>query len=128
MTPRTLAQVYADVPDVPCKGLCQEACGPIGCSAIEADQLQDNGLALPRVRVHPQQGPMTCSHLTDAGRCAIYAHRPMVCRLFGAVKAMTCPHGCRPAGGMLTDEAARALAMELQAMSGGRIGHLAIDL
>ena len=36
----------------------------------------------------------------EAKRCKVYAVRPMICRLFGAVDhpKLTCPHGCRPEG------------------------------
>lgn len=107
---KTPAQVYAMVPEVNCKGLCWKACGPIGLTAIEADQLQDNGINLPVVVDHPVNGPLTCSHLTADRRCAIYSQRPLICRLYGAVRKMACPHGCTPVGGYLSDEQAFALA------------------
>lgn len=91
-----VAAIYSQVPEVNCKGLCQQACGPIGCSGIEAVALQDAGHALPRTVNHPTQGALTCSHLSPEGRCRIYEQRPLVCRLFGATPAMRCPHGCRP--------------------------------
>ncbi len=98
-----LERVYAQVPDVACKGLCQRACGPIGISAIEADALAAAGIELPTV-----DSELTCSHLKE-GRCSIYANRPLVCRIFGAVKKLPCPHGCKPAGGYLSDVKAREL-------------------
>jgi Fe-S-cluster containining protein len=105
--------VYAQVPEVPCKGLCQRACGPIACSGLEAQALQDAGHTLPAIVDHPTQGPMTCSHLSPEGRCRIYAQRPLVCRLFGAVPEMKCPHGCRPKGGYIGDGKGRALVQSL---------------
>jgi Fe-S-cluster containining protein len=32
----------------------------------------------------------------ETKRCRVYDRRPLICRLFGMVKAMRCPHGCRP--------------------------------
>jgi Fe-S-cluster containining protein len=112
-----IADIYAQVPEVPCKGLCQQACGPIGCSGIEAQAIQDAGLDLPRSVYHPVQGEATCSHLTLEGRCGIYAHRPLVCRLFGAVKKLACPHGCTPTGGHMADVKGRAMVDQLSAAS-----------
>lgn len=113
----TIAEVYAQVPDVACKGLCADYCGPIGCSAAEADAMREDGVLLPSIRLHPVQGVYTCSHLTDAGRCAIYAHRPLICRLFGAVRRMRCPHGCKPTGGYLGDDHVAGL---MDALDDGR--------
>lgn len=107
--------IYRQVPTLDCKGLCQAACGPIGCSSIEAETLQNNGIIPPGIRVHPTQGDLTCSHLSDAGRCTIYEHRPLVCRLYGAVKKLQCPHGCKPKGGFLPDAKAKELLDQLDA-------------
>lgn len=122
-----IAEIYAQVPEVPCKGLCQAACGPTACSAVEADAMRDNGVNPPALRNHPTHGPMTCSHLTDAGRCAIYANRPLVCRLYGAVRAMRCPHGCKPSRGFLDEVKARDLLAELRTASNGRPNHVSIE-
>lgn len=40
-------------------------------------------------------------HLLKDGRCSIYADRPLLCRLFGAVPKMACPFGCKPDGGFM---------------------------
>lgn len=99
--PPDIAAVYARIPRIECKGLCAESCGPIGCSAREVDAMLDAGVVPPRLRMHPKLGA-TCSHLTDEGRCAIYAHRPLVCRLYGVVSGLRCPHGCKREGGYLS--------------------------
>lgn len=106
-----IASVYAKVPALVCKGLCQQSCGPIACSAVEADELQNNGINLPRFGAD-----LTCSHLHE-GKCAIYESRPLICRLWGNVRKMACPHGCKPKGGYLTDDQAGEL---LNALDDGR--------
>ena len=111
------ADIYAQVPDVACKGLCHGACGPVVTSSVEADSLRDNGINQPMPVTHPVHGPLTCSHLDDAGRCRIYDHRPLICRLFGAVEGMKCPHGCRPKGGYLPDSKAAVLLDALDTMA-----------
>ena len=50
---------------------------------------------------------LTCSKL-QAGRCAIYSIRPLICRLWGATKRLPCPWGCKP-GRYLTEKESRAL-------------------
>lgn len=113
-----LRHFYAkNLPTVPCRGLCTAGCGPIDLEGVEASALQEQGIALPVVVDHAIHGPLTCSHLTDAGRCAIYENRPLICRLFGAVRAMTCPHGCVPAGGYLRDDRAGDLFRQLAEFS-----------
>jgi Fe-S-cluster containining protein len=56
--------------------------------------------------------------LTAVGRCAVYGIRPMVCRLWGLVEGMPCPHGCRPDGGLLPDTEGRRLLIEAERIGG----------
>lgn len=60
---------------VDCRGLCESSC------------VADVGFGTD------DQG--RCTRLV-AGRCASYEDRPMVCRLWGSVPEMPCPHGCKP--------------------------------
>jgi Fe-S-cluster containining protein len=46
--------------------------------------------------------------LLKAGRCSVYAIRPMICRLYGVTDEMPCPHGCTPER-MLTEHQAMEL-------------------
>ena len=113
----TIEQVYQQVPNVKCKGKCQEACGLIACSSAEAENMANNGIIPPQTKNHPTLGELTCTHLTNDGKCAIYEHRPLICRLYGAVKKMKCPHGCQPKGGFLTEEKARELLNVLEQLN-----------
>lgn len=97
-------EIYALVPDVECKGLCVQACGPILMSRIEQQIIESEYGTLPE----PSGPRLTCSKLVD-GRCSIYQNRPLVCRLFGAVGGMPCPYGCKPKGGRMSDMIARRL-------------------
>ena len=85
-----LKKLYAELPGIQCKGLCVESCTAIGYSSVEADLIQLAGQDLPKLR----EG--RCSALTPKGRCGVYSNRPLVCRLFGLVEEMRCPHGCIP--------------------------------
>lgn len=57
-----------------------------------SNYLQGNSYA--REVVRRKHEPLQRVFLDDAQRkCAIYSVRPMVCRLFGVAKGMTCSHG-----------------------------------
>lgn len=101
---RTLQEIYADIPDVGCKGLCVEACGPIACTRQEADRMiAASGFKLKIDKT------LTCGYLSN-GRCTVYAVRPLVCRLYGAAESLPCDFGCRPT---MSAEAAKKLLNEL---------------
>lgn len=117
MTP-VLAAFYDQLPPLDCKGLCGLTCGPIGISDFEAQHLQNDGIGLPTVVDHPTCGKLTCSHLTAASRCGIYERRPMICRLFGVVEGMKCPHGRKPKGGHMKDAHAHGLMSALDTITG----------
>lgn len=68
-----LREVWEQIPDVQCKGLCEHSCTNVGL-----------GFNTETSR---------CAKLLE-GRCSGYAERPTVCRLWGAVPEMPCPHGC----------------------------------
>lgn len=108
---KTLQELYARIPDVGCKGLCVDACGPIGMTRAEWEMIQ---AAHPGVRL--AIGPDWKCSLLKEGRCSIYNERPYVCRMYGAVEAMRCPHGCEPVR-MVPDHAADTLMRHLQRLN-----------
>lgn len=91
-----LDDIYRRIPEVHCLGLCYEACGPVGISEAEAARMQDAGFEPPDFVKMLHGGCLTCPLLTAEKRCAAYDVRPLVCRLFGAVRELPCPYGCRP--------------------------------
>lgn len=102
-----LAEVYAEVPPIECRGLCHDSCGSLGTSAAERAVIRDRGVELPPLAVFPAG----CPALTILKRCSVYDVRPLICRLWGVAEGMPCTYGCRPAGGLLPDsEAYRLLA------------------
>lgn len=62
----------------------------------------------------------TCQFSTSEG-CAIYANRPLICRLFGAVDTpwLTCPHGASAAQLLSEDDATELLAAAAALAAGG---------
>lgn len=108
----TLKDVYAKVPKIACKGLCHESCGWIACGKKEADAMQAaHGDRLTFVR-----GVNRCGYLVE-NRCAVYAQRPLVCRLWGVVPELPCPHGCETER-VLTRVEARVLFQTMQRLGG----------
>jgi Fe-S-cluster containining protein len=110
------AGLYAQIPDVQCKGLCQEACGPIDMHPYERARIRQAGVQIPAPEKALAQlvigGDYTCPALVDGG-CSVYDLRPIICRAWGASEAMPCDHGCRPTSGpLLSEEKTRRLVEE----------------
>ena len=113
------------IPTMECKGLCTDSCSMVEASQMERAILRRHGFDLPPITealtAYLRDGDYTCPLLKD-GRCQAYSVRPTVCRSWGAVEGMPCPHGCVPKDGLLPDAIAReALAStyrpgELEAM------------
>lgn len=110
--PDSLERIYRAVPQVECEGLCHESCGPIEMSAEERRRIDARGVRIPTMRELNdsiiERGTMDCPAL-DEGRCSVYADRPLICRLWGAVESMPCPHGCVVTPGLLMDAGAQSL-------------------
>lgn len=112
---QSLAELYAQVPDTGCKGLCVDACGPLGMSERERRRLAAAGYDVPAVRSRADVARVarevpTCPALTE-GRCGAYEARPMLCRLYGATEGLRCEHGCEPPGGVLPAAEGRRLLL-----------------
>jgi Fe-S-cluster containining protein len=88
-----LDALYATLPTIACRGLCAVACSSVPMSTLEAKRLRkaDAQRRLPMIRED-----LSCIYLTKSQRCAVYAARPLICRVWGTVKRMSCMHGCVP--------------------------------
>ncbi len=114
---RALDALYATLPTLKCQGKCQESCGPIMMTPLEAIRLKDRVGPLHPVNflrrddviiVHSPK--LTCPLLdTQTGRCTVYEIRPTICRLWGLVKKMRCPFGCVPSRWLTDKEAGNVL-------------------
>jgi Fe-S-cluster containining protein len=100
-----LEKLYASLPSIECQGLCHEACGPVSGSALEIRRLE-----AASGRKAGFDDDLNCNMLTPTKRCAGYEARPMVCRMFGLVKQMQCPHGCVPERWLSREEGFRLMA------------------
>lgn len=121
---RRLRQLWAEVPQIECRGLCWDSCGPVSGSTLEIELAERAGGGKLDVRPHPLAGgtPM-CTFLSPEGRCRIYMNRPMICRLWGVTEGLRCHHGCEPMTEPLSDaEGMKLLARSLKI--GGDVGGL----
>ena len=105
--------LYDQVPDVGCRGLCQDSCGPIDMHPYERARIRRTGVEIPTpetaVRQLVETGDYQCPALVD-GRCSVYRLRPLICRIWGAAEDLPCEYGCRPpSGGLLPGAVAHAL-------------------
>lgn len=99
--------IYARLPTMNCKGLCQDGCASVGMNRVEQARIErEHHIRLPLMAAF---GTARCPALNVFGRYSVYEDRPFVCRLWGMVPSMRCPHGCEPAGGLLTEQAGRLL-------------------
>jgi uncharacterized protein len=92
--------VWAHAPDVECKGLCADYCGPIDMAPVERARLEARGVTIPPLaeasRLLRGNPDWRCPALVD-GRCSVYEDRPMICRIAGGIDViLRCPFGCRP--------------------------------
>jgi len=97
-----LEQLSAQLPELSCLGLCEDACG----EHIDASSLERQRLLAAGVDLDTPTPDGTCPALTrtfGAGRCSVHTIRPTICRLWGATASMPCPHGCVPSGGRVDD-------------------------
>jgi uncharacterized protein len=115
---RELALIYAAVPRVACKRLCEASCGPITLTAAERVGVRRSlGRDPPEPLFDPADPSLRCRLLTTEGACSAYVARPLVCRLWGASDGMPCPWRCEVIPRALTELEARALLHRLQALS-----------
>lgn len=122
---RALEAVYARLPKLNCQGKCQACCGPIGLTKVEHDRMAERGRPMPRL-LDMHDGTlfsqsMQCPQLAGNGRCTVYAIRPMVCRLWGLVESMKCPHGCVPEGGFLSEREGHLLFRDALEAGGSQV-------
>jgi Fe-S-cluster containining protein len=105
-----LDALYARVPAAsPCPARCRECCGPIPMTKTEwarierahphaiAPRIIADGMhiAVREVRVDGVVR-QRCPFVRESGKrrgCTIYDQRPLMCRMFAASLAMTCPLG-----------------------------------
>lgn len=108
-----IVDIYAQIPRIHCKQKCSAACGPLMMSPTEQHFInQVYGETDFSLENAIERKCLTCPKLVK-GKCSIYFHRPLICRLFGTTKKLKCPFGCRPKR-WLTEEKSRELIKAAQ--------------
>ena len=106
-----IEEIYSQIPNINCKRKCQEACGPIMMSPLEQNRINEHlGKSIDFL------SSKQCPLLSIFGNCSIYEIRPLICRIYGTVKALECPHDCLP-DKWLDDTKAQKLIQHLQTLS-----------
>jgi uncharacterized protein len=77
--------IYAKLPKLDCKGLCQECCGPINMSRLEWHRIVRR-LGFDPEPTQDQINDLRCPMLTTQGKCSVYGIRPLICRLWGILR------------------------------------------
>lgn len=95
---KALEAIYRDIPKMTCKGLCgwddktqDGCCGPLTLPVIERRRILQASGSVPKADAKTY----LCNKYIN-GKCSVYPIRPLICRLWGTVRSMACPHGCEP--------------------------------
>ena len=84
----TIKKLRKMIPSFQCKKGCTDCCGFTPWTKWEWEQIPD--------ALKTKTNELKCPYATKNG-CMVYEHRPIICRMFGTVEQMKCPHGCGPA-------------------------------
>lgn len=106
----TLEEIYAKIPKLECRQQCGQAfCGPV-CMTVPERERMLNLMGWERLPL--TESGLSCPCLDPITKtCNAYEARPLICRLWGTVKRLSCPYGCQPSR-WLTDKEADALITE----------------
>ena len=101
---RVLGEIWSAMPAIECKGLCWESCSTVPVFPVELELLQERAghdLAITDLSyaggrvVGLGEFAKPCPFLVMR-RCSAHDVRPVICRAFGVVEGLRCPHGCEP--------------------------------
>lgn len=119
-----LEALYAELPTIECKGLCQNSCGPIDMSDAERKRIVDLGMEIPlftheRSQAWANGAKLYCPALsfgTEVGfGCSVYEARPLICRVWGLGEGeLACPHGCEPSQRLTNGDVMRLVMRAMQ--------------
>ncbi|HUS80916.1 MAG TPA: YkgJ family cysteine cluster protein [Armatimonadota bacterium] len=97
-------ELREQIPQVECIEGCHDCCGPAPCTHWERERM---GAPPDPAQGRDDAQPGSCRWLGPSG-CTVYEERPMVCRLYGVVEGLACPHQCRPTKGARLAQGAQA--------------------
>lgn len=109
---RVLREVWTAMPSIECKGLCWQSCSTVPVFPIELELLEKHaGRELKVTALGYASGRVVglgelmepCPFLV-LQRCTAHEVRPVICRAYGVVEGLRCPHGCEPKKLLSNDE------------------------
>lgn len=112
LPPQGLRAIWEKIPSIKCAGKCAASCSAIECSTLEKRLIERRAGR----KLNADTKDTTCSMLRN-GRCTVYSLRPVICRLWGVVESMPCPHGCKPER-VLGDREGIGLVIEAMVLAG----------
>lgn len=80
---------YPTLPVMQCDAGCGKCCGPVPVRRMEFQVIEE---FIAARGIEPVAQGLTCP-LYLGGTCAVYEVRPMLCRVYGHLAGMNCPHG-----------------------------------
>jgi Fe-S-cluster containining protein len=88
----TKIQLFRErIPAFKCTPGCHDCCGPVTASSEELSRLPVKSDAAHESAL----AELNCPYLGENG-CEVYEERPLICRLFGTIESLPCPHQKRP--------------------------------
>jgi len=96
-----LESLYAMLPKIVCQRKCQDCCGPIMMTRLEARRLPELKCDTVPLKIgvgyfsRTSTKTLMCPLLKNGG-CSVYSRRPAICRLWGLTEKLRCPFGCEP--------------------------------
>lgn len=114
-----LDDLRRQIPSFECIPGCHDCCGPVPMSKIEMK-------AIKGVKRNPSVS-LSCPYECKKG-CAIYEHRPIICRLYGAVNDpfIKCPHGFMPETVLSKVQADRIMEIYMRELVGDPLNRFTI--
>lgn len=80
-----IKELREEIPSFECIPGCTDCCGPIVFSKWEWSQVKEK----------KEAESIDCPYSLQS-KCEIYDDRPILCRIYGTVEDLLCPHGKRP--------------------------------
>lgn len=117
-TQQKLAELYAELPKIDCRGACWDSCTSIRMTSVERRAVDALGTGIHIPNRTQADGVAVCEALTLLRRCAVHEARPLICRLWGLTESLPCTFGCRPEGGLLSDAEGYLFLARVHELSG----------
>lgn len=107
-------KIYDMIPTFECIDGCTDCCGIVPFSGFEWEQLKPDEIktkSFAEIIENP-----ACPFIEDGKHCGIYEKRPLMCRIYGTIENLKCPHDKKPLK-FLTREQERYIMREYKRLT-----------